>query len=258
MARAIVRGLLQNGYNSSLLHVVDRNLEKREVFANWKVQVAATPEAFLKEADIVCLAIKPQGAEMLCQELQTHLQKSHALILSIMAGVNTSNLNAWLGEHLAVVRAMPNTPGAIEKGATGLYATGKVNNFQKDMIEGVFKTIGITAWFDTETDLNTITALSGSGPAYYFYFMEAMQAAAEKMGIAPEIAKAFTIQTAYGAAKLAAMSPESLAVLRQQVTSKKGTTAAALECLEKAHVAQSIEAAINAAAQRALELSRNQ
>lgn len=257
MARAIIKGLLKQGYDPTYIYVVDHHSENREFFAKKHIQVGKEAEAFIANVDIVCLAIKPQGAQELCLKLHEKLAEVSPVILSIMAGITTASLNAWLGAHLPVVRAMPNTPVAVQMGATGLFATEQISDLQKAQVESILNAVGITAWLPAEADINAIIALSGSAPAYYFYFMEAMQVVAEKMGIAPDIAKAFAIQTAYGTAKLAFETEESLTTLREQVTSKKGTTEAALETFKAHDFSQIIEAAMRAAVKRAVELSQN-
>jgi pyrroline-5-carboxylate reductase len=206
-------------------------------------------------ADVIILSVKPQSAKEMCFQLQPffHLQKT--LIISVMAGLKIKTLNKWLGEKIPIIRAMPNTPALIGEGATGLFASKAVSNIQKQLAESLLSTIGIIAWLDHEKQIDAITALSGSGPAYFFYMIEAMQIAAKKLGLSEEISNIFSLQTAYGAAKLALNSDISTSALRGQVTSQGGTTEAALSVFQDAHFLSLIEKAMAAASDRSKKLS---
>jgi pyrroline-5-carboxylate reductase len=256
MAQALIVGLVQNNYDPRQIFVADRHAEKCKYLQDtYRIEAATDVQNFLLKADVVVLEIKPQGAKESCLTLQKHLPEQ-ALIISIMAGISFNSLDAWLGGTRALVRAMPNTPALIQAGATGLCANTKVTQAQKNQVEAIFHAIGITAWVEQETDINTITALSGSGPAYYFYFMEIMQKAAEHMGIAPEVAKTFAVQTAYGAAQLALSSKEAVATLRAQVTSKGGATEAALKVMQEKNLSAILETAMQAAYDKSMEFSQ--
>ena len=257
MARAIVSGLCATGFSSRNICVVDHNIEKRDFFSHTlKTEVSENAQAFLLHADVIVLAVKPQGAKAVCESLKEGLKQHAPLILSVMAGITLETLATWMGAHLPMIRAVPNTPAKIQLGATGLFANPKVSHDHQVLIEKMMASIGIFAWLPEESQLNTITALSGSGPAYYFYLIETMESIAIKLGIPPKIARDFSIQTAYGASKLALESMDDLATLRAQVTSKKGTTEAALEVMQEAGLAHILEDALKAAAARSLELCK--
>lgn len=256
MAKAMIAGLVAAQFNSENIIVVDHNLEKRLAL---KQEYAVVTEenwgGINTSIDIIVLAIKPQNAEETCHLLARFIDGRPILIISVMTGITTSTLEHWLGSHLSIIRAMPNTPAFIRAGATGLYANKNTSLEHKEITEKFMSTIGQIAWVEQEDDINIITALSGSGPAYFFYFMECMQETAIKMGLRPEVAKNFTLQTAYGAAKLALESELDIAALRANVTSKGGTTQAALNVMQGNNLAEIIEKAMGAAKQKAVEFS---
>ena len=255
MAKSIIQGLILNGYDPQLIYVVDRNEHKRVFFAeNLHTHTSGNIEDFLSMADIIFIAIKPQSADEACCLLHNKLQRHPLLIVSIMAGITTTRLAQLLGDHLSIIRVMPNTPALIQAGTTGMFANSHATHEQKTMVETMMNTIGITAWLTQESQMNMITALSGSGPAYYFYFIEIMRDIAIKNGIPPQVAKDFAIQTAYGAAKLALNSTEDVKQLRASVTSKNGTTAAALQVMQDLGLNMLLEKALLAANNRAKEL----
>jgi len=257
MTQAIVGGLIDNGYSANSIFVVDRNSEKCQLLQQqYQVHVNEKITVFLDEVDTVILAIKPQAAEAVCATLRPQLRERKLLIISIMAGLNLASLAKGLGEHLAIIRAMPNTPALVQEGATGFFGNVHVSEAELLEAENIFSAIGIAAKLKSESDLDTVTALSGSGPAYYFYFMASMQDAAIQMGLDPETAKSFAIQTAYGAAKLARDSDVSVAELGRRVTSKKGTTEAALNTLQAKNLDEILASAMQAAVSRARELAK--
>ncbi len=256
MTRAIVAGLVQNQYPVEKIGVVDRNPEKCAHFQQaWGIRAETTLTPALTAAKIIVLAIKPQDAAPACNLIQAHCQAHSPLIISVMAGITVQNLAAALGQYLAIVRAMPNTPAAIQCGATGLFAGPHCSDLDKNQAETILRATGIVTWLEQEDQLAAITALSGSGPAYYFYFMEIMSEVAIKMGIPTDTARLFAAQTAYGAAKLALEAPD-FAKLRAQVTSKGGSTAAALASMQEHHLDQLIEKAMESCKNRALELAK--
>ncbi len=257
MTRAIVSGLISDGYSPTRLLIVDRHADKREFFENtYQVKTADQLTAALLDVDMIVLSVKPQGARSVCAELKPLLHSKIPLILSVMAGLTLDTLQSWLGDALPIVRAMPNTPSLIKAGATGLVSNALVSAVQKEQVQALMSVMGIVAWLEQEAQLEAITALSGSGPAYFFYFMEAMQAVAIKLGLPESIAQQFALQTAYGAAKLAMQSDESVATLRSRVTSKGGTTAAALAVFEQQGLPAMVESAMRAAQQRSRALSQ--
>lgn len=256
MTQAIVAGLLAQGTPPSTIYVVDRHLEKRNFLAHiWKVHVSDDLLTFLPEIDVLILAIKPQGHQETCEHLAPALVGHSPLVISVLAGVTLARLNAALGQHLTIVRAAPNTPAKIQLGATGLFAGANCSPAERITVEKIVNATGIFAWVEREDDLNIITALSGSGPAYYFYLIELMTEAAIKLGLAPEIAKKFALQTAYGASKMAYESITDVKTLRAEVTSKKGTTEAAVTCMTTEGLPQIVEHALQAAYARGLALN---
>lgn len=256
MTQAIVSGLVTNSHLPETLTVLDRNPEKRAfLVTQYHVNVAEqlTPDLF--NCDLIVLSIKPQSAKEACLQLRPFLQGKKPLILSVMAGLTVSTLHSWLGEIFPLVRAMPNTPALVKAGATGLFASATVTSEQKLRIESLISSMGILAWVEQENQIDIITALSGSGPAYFFLMIEAMQAAAIQLGLPKEIADKFAVQTAYGASKLAFESQESASTLRARVTSKGGTTEAAITVFQQRDFSTIVEAAMVAAKNKAEALS---
>ncbi len=254
MAQAIIVGLIKNNYPAQNIFVVDRNESKCTFFeSTYGIKTSLTIEPFIQLADTVFLCVKPQGAQETCESIQPLIK--NPLIISVMAGITIEKLNLWLGKHLSIVRSMPNTPAFVQKGATGLFALPKVSEAHRKTAEFLLQAIGITAWLEKESDLNIIIALSGSAPAYYFYFIELMRKISIEMGLSPEVADAFAIQTIYGAAELAHRHEKDVVELRQQVTSKKGTTDAAIRTMESNGMELILKKAMQAAINRAEELS---
>lgn len=212
----------------------------------------------IKDADAIILAVKPQLMQQVCEPLQGAIQQSQPLIISIAAGITEANLSQWLGGGLGVpvVRCMPNTPALVQAGVTGLYANELVEEDQRNLAESILRAVGSTIWFDEEEKLNAVTAVSGSGPAYFFLVMEAMHRAAEKLGLSSSDAQLLVSQTAFGAAKLALESPDAPVALRRKVTSKGGTTEAAIQQLLQGGLVELFDTALHAAAKRSEELSQ--
>jgi pyrroline-5-carboxylate reductase len=193
--------------------------------------------------------------EEICEQLAASSPDRYPLIVSIAAGITTSHLQSWLGGDTAIVRCMPNTPALVGKGASGLFANKFVSDDQKQLAEQIMSAVGLSVWVDTEADIDTVTALSGSGPAYFFLFMEAMQNAAKEMGISNELARQLTYQTALGAAELALNSTDDIAVLRRNVTSPGGTTEQAINKFEDGGLRELVTSALQAARDRSIELA---
>jgi len=257
MTQAIVSGLVANGHSPKVLTVVDRNSEKRALLSTqFHINVTDQLTLNLFDADIIVLSTKPQSAKEVCLQLRPFLKGKKPLILSVMAGLTINLLNSWLGEMFPIVRAMPNTPALVRAGATGLFAAPSVTQAQKLQIESLVSSMGIIAWLEQETQIDIITALSGSGPAYFFLMIEAMQMTATQLGLPEKIAKQFAIQTAYGASVLALNSDESVSTLRAQVTSKGGTTEAAINVFQQEGFSKIVEAAMHAAKNRSEALGR--
>ncbi|WP_097458864.1 pyrroline-5-carboxylate reductase [Mangrovitalea sediminis] len=208
-----------------------------------------------KQADILILAVKPQVMRDICQEIAPVVQNTRPLIISIAAGLETDTLDQWLGGHLPIVRCMPNTPALVGRGAAGLYATESVTAEQKVAAEAIFNSIGIVTWLDDEALLHSVTALSGSGPAYFFLMLEALESAATDAGLTAETARSLAIQTMAGAAEMAATSPHDPAQLKRNVMSPGGTTERAIQTFEDGGLRELVRKAFDAAALRSRELS---
>lgn len=252
MATAIIGGLLRQGREPASILVIDPMLEQRQrLTETLGVQTVEAPEAILSQARTVVWAVKPQQFKDAAQTCA--LLTDQALHYSVMAGLRTDDIARLLGTP-RIVRAMPNTPALVGQGMTGLYARPEVSADERDQIEQMVATTGAHLWVDREEDLDAVTALSGSGPAYVFYFIEAMMQAAQDMGLSAEQGRQLAQATFAGSTALAQQSPDSPAVLRERVTSKGGTTYAALTHMEAAGMKAAFVAAMRAAQQRAREL----
>ena len=251
MASAILGGLLKSGFAAHRLHVIEPLASQRQHLEPLGVQVWAEPEAFLSQADLVIWAVKPQVFKAAAQEVAPWTHK--ALHLSVAAGITMTSLAEWL-QAPRLVRAMPNTPALVGLGQTGLFANAAVSPEDKSLIEAVLQSTGEWLWLPNESLLDAVTAISGSGPAYVFYFLEAMCSAGESMGLSSQAAKQLAIGTLVGAGQLAAQSAETPAVLRERVTSKGGTTQAALDHMNHEALGEHFQAAMWAAHRRAQAL----
>jgi pyrroline-5-carboxylate reductase len=259
MTRSLISGLIQD--NSDLnIHIADPNESQlQEIQKNWDSVSAYTDNAkAIAGADVVVLAVKPQTMKLVCEPLQADLKSQNTLIISIAAGVSIANLNLWLGgQALPIVRCMPNTPALVQSGMTGLFANPEVSEDQHNLAESILRAVGSTLWLSNEDKLDAVTAVSGSGPAYYFLVMEAMQDAAQKLGLTADESRLLVLQTAFGAAKLALESSDDARTLRQRVTSKGGTTEAALKTLIEGGLPELFEKALKAAESRSVELKNS-
>lgn len=255
MAAALISGLAGKLIPGADIHVVDPNPDALgRLRGQYGVTTSATIDADVVIADVLVLAVKPQQMRAVADTLAPLLARGAPLIVSIAAGIRSADLSRWLGGYGALVRCMPNTPALIGQGITGMVAMAGVTQAQKDAADGVLAAVGKTVWLDDEALIDPVTAVSGSGPAYVFYFMEAMQQAAEELGLTSAQGRQLAIATFTGAAQLAAQSNESVEVLRERVTSKGGTTYAALTSMQAAGVKEAIVAAVKAAAARGREL----
>ena len=259
MATAVMGGLAgaAEGQRAIPVQVVD---PVDSVRARWERDFHATahahPNAAACSSDCWVLAVKPQDMHTLCAQLHRHGPGHSALVLSVAAGVRISTLVRWLGQQHRIVRSMPNTPALIGMGISALYAPPEVGSADRDAAQALLGGVGDTLWLGAEGQIDAVTAVSGSGPAYVFRFMEALQDAAHALGLAPEQARQLVIATLCGAGALAQSSPLQPAQLREQVTSKGGTTAAALAVMEQEDFAGLMRRALQAAASRSVELSQ--
>jgi pyrroline-5-carboxylate reductase len=253
MATALIGGLAGKLTAGENIHVVDLNpdalLKLQQQFG---VSTSEQIDAALGQSDVIVLAVKPQQMKHVVAQLQPHIQSQ--LVLSIAAGIRAIDLSRWMNGHDAVVRTMPNTPALIGKGITGMVAMPGVTKEQRDQADAIMRAVGATVWLDDEALIDPVTAVSGSGPAYVFYFIEAMQQAAQEMGLTAEQGTQLAIATFVGAAQLAAESSEPVSLLRERVTSKGGTTYAALTSMDASNVKGAIVKALKAAAARGKEL----
>ncbi len=257
MARSIIGGLITEGWPQENISVSDPDPGQLEIIQEYHAGVFTTQDNHLcaKQADVVFFAVKPQALQAAAKDISGILTGDTTLIVSIAAGVRCTTILTWLGRDCALVRCMPNTPALVGSGATGLYANALVSDEQHDTAESILRTVGLTLWFDDETLLDAVTALSGSGPAYFLLVMEAMQRAGVNLGLSKEAARLLTLQTAFGSAKLALESPEDVTTLRARVTSPGGTTEHAIEQLERGDIRNIFERAINSAFARSIELA---
>jgi len=252
MAKALISGLIKRGYSPSKMHVVEISKDKCADLHN-EFGVRATTElaVAVSHAETLILAVKPQNLQEIALQLAPILEGQ--LVISIAAGIRTRDMARWLGTH-NVVRCMPNTPALIRSGVTALYAMPAVKPEQCHRAESVLGAVGSTLWVEDEEMLDAVTAISGSGPAYVFYFIEAMQQGAYELGLDEAQARQLVLATFMGATKLAENSSEDIATLRERVTSKNGTTERALLSMDANNVKMDIVAAIHAAAARSKEM----
>ncbi|MGM0516724.1 MAG: pyrroline-5-carboxylate reductase [Pseudomonadota bacterium] len=257
MAAALIGGLLQDAPSGSgpSIVVADPSEERRRTLASrLEVETTGDNHAALRGAQLVVLAVKPQMMREVAEDLAPGLAAGQ-LVISIAAGIPVGALQGWLGGHRAVVRAMPNTPSMVGCGAAGLFAAEAVSDEQRSDAESLMRAVGVVQWLDEESQIDEVTALSGSGPAYVFYLMESMQAAAEELGMQPADARLLTLETVFGAAKLALAADESPAELRARVTSPGGTTERAIRELDAAGVREAFARAVRASRDRSRELA---
>ena len=253
MAQALIGGLIADGTGPECLRVVEPVAAQRELLRErFGVESDIRIDALVPGSEVVVLAVKPQQMRVVCSGLAPVL--SGQLVISIAAGLRGADLSRWLGGHGRIVRCMPNTPALIGAGLTGMTAMPGLDHADREIADALLSAVGQTLWVEDESMLDAVTAISGSGPAYVFYFMEAMHTAALGMGFDDEQARTLTLATFSGAARLAADSPEPASVLRERVTSKGGTTAAALAVMAARGVDRHIVEALSAARARSVEL----
>jgi len=252
MAAAMIGGMLKKGFEPVAIRVAEPVAERRAWLAGEFGVLVEESAADCLDADVLVLAVKPQQLSALLRGLPP--LKSGCLVLSIAAGVRATDIARWLGGHAAVVRAMPNTPALVGAGITGLFALPEVGAGQKAWADQVLSAVGAVVWVTDETQIDAVTAISGSGPAYVFYFIEALEEAGVQLGLPADTARLLTLQTFFGAAALAIKDQSPPAELRARVTSKGGTTERGILALEEADVKQAIARAARAAAERGREL----
>lgn len=258
MGRAIAGGLLRGGMHATDLMIAEPIAEqcdrlRKELYG---IMVTEQNDAVAATAEVLLFAVKPQILKPVCEGLAAVVQEKRPLIMSIAAGPTIDDIDLWLGGGLSVVRVMPNQPALIDQGISALFANERVSAAERDMAEKVMTAVGQVVWLDSESKMDAVTAVSGTGPSYFYLLIDCMIAAGIKFGIDPEVARTLAVETARGATSLAAAETESMASLIERVRSPGGTTTAAFEQLDSADVRGIFAAAIDAAARRAAELAR--
>lgn len=256
MAGSLIGGLVADGYNAARIYASDIDGEKlASLSARFGTRSASDNFDAVKRSDVVVLAVKPQAIEMVVNDLAEAIQHYRPLVISIAAGVREAHLRKWLGSGVALIRAMPNTPAMLQAGATVLHAGVGITQQQKSIAETILRSVGLTCWVKDEALMDAVTALSGSGPAYFFLVMEAMEQVGTELGLPAGTARLLTLQTALGAARMAMESSEGPATLRSYVTSPGGTTESALKTLEAGGIRDIFRQALIAAKERSEALS---
>jgi pyrroline-5-carboxylate reductase len=256
MATSLIGGLLADGRNPQSIWVADPERNKLDGLHS-RFGVNTTPDNLqaAQAADVVILAVKPQQLKTVAGALKAVVTPTRPLWVTIAAGIRIVDLERWLGGSAPIVRAMPNTPALVQAGATALFANPRVSTGQQQTAESVLRAVGVTLWLEDENLMEVVTALSGSGPAYFFLVMEALENAATELGLEPNTARLLTLETAFGAAKMALESEEDSISLRQRVTSPGGTTERAIAALEKANIREIFANALRVARDRSHELA---
>jgi len=257
MAYALIKGLLSNGFDAKNINVSDSNDElliKRQSELN--ITTYSDNSSLLDNSDIVVFAVKPQVLSIVCLQLKNKVKPNH-LFVSIVAGIRGNDINRWLGGNFALVRTMPNTPALFQSGVTGLFANELVSNQQKELVASILSSVGECFWVDEEKLIDAITAISGSGPAYFFLLMQSITQAAIALGLDEKTANSLSIQTSLGASLMATKSGKDSKTLRSEVTSPNGTTQAAIESFQDQNFEGIVAAATRAAYDRARELSND-
>jgi pyrroline-5-carboxylate reductase len=254
MAASLIGGLRAQGVDASAIRASDHGAEQRaKISAEHGIQTFAANAEAIQDADVIVLAVKPQVMKAVCLDLAAHIG-ANQLIVSIAAGITCASLENWLGPR-AIVRCMPNTPALLRQGVSGLYANSQVSATQRQQAEQLLSAVGLALWLEQEQQIDAVTAVSGSGPAYFFLLIEAMTAAGEKLGLPRDTAAQLTLHTALGAARMAVASEVDAAELRRRVTSPAGTTEAAINSFQAGGFEALVEQALNAAARRSAELA---
>ena len=257
MGQALVSGLLNSGWLGENITIIDTDqalcAKLKKIFTRCNIFSQANDA--LDDADILVLAVKPQTMQLACEPIAAPCQSKRPLIISIAAGMLINDIDTWLGGELPIVRCMPNMPALVQSGTSGLYANARISDTQREIAQGVLNCVGSTLWVEQESMLDVVTAISGSGPAYFFYLIETMLTTGHRLGLSEEHVRQLTIDTAAGAVKLIRESGKTAQELRRAVTSKGGTTEAAIETLEQDDVKNSIDRAITNAARRAQQLT---
>lgn len=256
MAASLIGGLVAGGYDKNLIWVSDPIKEKLGFLKNeFGVNVSANNHDVVEQTSVLVLAVKPQIVSSVVKGISDVVMGTKPLLVSIVAGIREADIEIWCGGPVSLVRCMPNTPALVRSGATALHANAMASEAERDIAESILRSVGLTVWVDSEGALDTVTALSGSGPAYYFLLMEAMEQAAIDLGLDAQTARILIQQTAFGAAKMALEVDESPADLRRDVTSPGGTTEQGIKTFEEGGIRRLVAKVLSAAKQRSVELS---
>lgn len=256
MGSSLLGGLLKNNYSANHIWISDADQQKLDhLHQQFNIHTTADNKEAIKNADIIILAVKPQILKNVTTDIAPQIQAKKPLILSIAAGIPIASLQHWLGTTMPIVRAMPNTPALIGCGATALFANEHVSSTQHNLSESIMRAVGITVWIEDEKLMDAVTALSGSGPAYFFLIIEALENAAMQLGLPKDIANLLTVQTAYGAARMALESHDTVEKLRHNVTSPGGTTEQGVRVLEESNIRNILLHTLQAADHRSKELA---
>ena len=256
MASSLIGGLIADGWDPARIRVADSSTQRLQQLAEqFPITTTTSNSDAADQANVIVLAVKPQIIKSVAQELANIVSQQQPLVISIAAGIPAAALGNWLGKSAAIVRTMPNTPAMVQSGATALYANASVSEEQRSTAESILRAVGIAIWVENEAQMDAVTALSGSGPAYFFLFMEALQAAGQELGLPESTARLLALQTAFGAAKMALESNEDAATLRRQVTSPGGTTEYAIRTFQEGGFETLVSKALLAAAERSRELA---
>lgn len=257
MAASIIGGLLASGVSAANLRAGDPNSDSLQRLRELgDITTSENNGDIIPGCDVLVLAVKPQLMKVVCEQIAADVQTGKPLIISIAAGITAASIERWLGSGLAIVRCMPNTPALIRCGATGLFANSAVSEAEKALAENILSATGLALWVDTESDLDAVTAVSGSGPAYFFLMIEAIQQAGTELGLNADTANRLALQTAFGASRMALDSDVDAAELRRRVTSPNGTTQRAIEIMEEGGFRTLMTTALRGAADRSEELGR--
>jgi pyrroline-5-carboxylate reductase len=256
MATSLLGGLISDGFAAENIWIAEPDAGRREdLAARFGIHTGADNADVVNAVDVVVLAVKPQMLHEVCQEIAGAVQSCQPLIVSVAAGIRANDIDRWLGGDTAVVRTMPNTPALVKSGATALYANTKVNAEQRELAEAIMRAVGLTLWVEEESLMDAVTAVSGSGPAYFFLLIELLQQSGTRLGLPEQDARLLALQTAFGAAKMALENSDDSTALRARVTSPGGTTERAITILEEGGIRDLFDKALQGARDRAGELA---
>ncbi|WP_419533794.1 pyrroline-5-carboxylate reductase [Endozoicomonas sp.] len=257
MASSIIGGLINNGWPTyQLIATARTEATLSNIREKFNIETTVDNHQAVGKADVIMLCVKPQVMKEVLMDLSPSI-KPNALIISVAAGITMESLQKWGGEHLSIVRSMPNTPSLLQCGASGLYANNNVSTDHKTLTDDIFNAIGIAKWVDQESLIDAVIAVSGSGPAYYFLLMEIMEQVGSRLGLDVETSRQLTLQTALGAARMATESDVDAAELRRRITSPNGTTEQAIKTFQEQGLPELVEKAMNAAVNRSIELAES-